>query len=317
MKPKALVFGHTGQDGRLLTELLLGQGFAVIGISSTEMLVENSSQKSRFDISSKTDMEYLIENYKPEQIYYLSAFHSSTENLGALPSVELYTRSIEVNVAGFLHVLHAVAQKNPLSRIFYASSSHVFGNPIVAPQDERHPRNPLAPYGQSKSLAMDIAQYYRHQHQLYCSCGILYNHESNFRSSSFFSKKVCRGVANIVRGIQKKLVVGNLDSVVDWSHAKDVVMAMYLSLSVDQPMDYVIASGKGHTTREFLSEAFASQGLNYLNYVEANKKFEDPNFTKVPRIGDSRLIAEVTGWSPEFSFSGMVERLVLDELHEK
>lgn len=317
MKPKALVFGHTGQDGRLLTQLLLSYGFSVIGISSGEMLVENTSQKSRFNISSKTDMECLIANYKPEQIYYLSAFHSSTENLGALPSVEIYRRSIEVNVEGFLNVLHAVVQKHPLSRIFYASSSHVFGNPIVAPQDERHPRNPLAPYGQSKSFGMDIAQYFRRQHQLYCSSGILYNHESRFRSPSFFSKKVSVGVANIVRGTQKKLVVGNLDSVVDWSHANDVVMAMYLSLSVDQPMDYVIASGKGHTTREFLSEAFESQGLNYLDYVEVNKTFEDSNYTEIPRIGDSKLIAEVTGWRPELSFSGMVERLVLEELHEK
>ena len=317
MKPKALVFGHTGQDGRLLTALLVKHGFSVIGISSGEMLEENSSQKNSFNVSSKTDMEYLIENHKPEQIYYLSAFHSSTENLGALPSVEIYRRSIEVNAVGFLNVLHAVAQKNPLSRIFYASSSHVFGNPIVAPQDEGHPRNPLAPYGQSKSLGMDIAQYYRHHHHLYCSSGILYNHESHFRCPSFFSKKVSVGVANIIRGTQKKLIVGNLDSVVDWSHANDVVMAMYLSLSVDQPMDYVIASGKGHTTREFLSEAFGSQGLNYLDYVEVDKKFEDSNFTKIPRIGDSKLITEVTGWRSEFSFSGMVEQLVLDELHEK
>lgn len=317
MKPKALVFGHTGQDGRLLTELLVNKGFSVIGISSVEMLLESSSQKSKFNISSRTDMECLIENYKPEQIYYLSAFHSSTENLGVLPSVEIYRRSIKVNVEGFLNVLHAVAQKNPVSKVFYASSSHVFGNPIVAPQDERHPRNPTAPYGQSKSLGMDIAQYYRDQHQLYCSSGILYNHESYLRGPTFFSKKVCVGVANIIRGRQKKLVVGNLDSVVDWSFAKDVVAAMYLSLSAEQPMDYVIASGKGHTTREFLSEAFGSQGLDYLDYVEVNKKFEDSTSTKIPRIGDSRLITAITDWRPEFSFSEMVERLILDELHEK
>ena len=316
MKPKALVFGHTGQDGRLLRELLAHRGFSVIGISSEEMLLENSSQKSNFNISSKTDMEYVIGNYKPEQIYYLSAFHNSTENLSVLPSVELYRRSIQVNAEGFLNLLHAVVQKNPTSRVFYASSSHVFGNPIFAPQDERHPRNPIAPYGQSKSLGMDIAQHYRDKHQLYCSSGILYNHESNLRGPSFFSKKVCVGVANIIRGKQKKMVVGNLDSVVDWSYAKDVVSAMHLSLSAEQPMDYVIASGKGHTTREFLSEAFGSQGLNYLDYVEVSKTFEDTNSTKIPRIGDSRLIKEVTGWRPELSFSEMVEQLILGELNE-
>ncbi len=316
IKPKALVFGHTGQDGYFLCRLLVDKGFSVTGISSKEIRTGSETRTSDLSILSQSDMERLVKEVSPDHVYYLAAFHNSSQNLNKLPTRELYRLSLGVNVDGFLNVLNAVSIYSPLCRVFYASSSHIFGEPLKSPQDEMHPKNPQSPYGQSKVFGMEVANYYRKHHGVFCSNGILYNHESSRRNNSFFSKKICSGVTDIVRGKQQELMVGSLESVVDWSHATDIVEAMYLTLCAEKPMDFVISSGKGHTTQDFLAAAFQSQDLSYEDFVVVDKTFIDKTSTKVPRVGNPSLIKNTTGWKPEFSFSGMVAQLMLDEIND-
>jgi len=315
-RPKALVFGHTGQDGYFLWKLLVDKGFSVTGISSKEIQTSSGIRKSDLSILSKTDMEVLVKSVAPDHIYYLSAFHNSSQNLNELVTCELYRASLQINVDGLLNVLNAVTNYSPLCKVFYASSSHIFGDPIVSPQDELHPKNPSSPYGQSKALGMEVAHYYSKRHGVFCSNGILYNHESSRRNHSFLSKKISSGIAKIVRGDCKELCIGSLESIVDWSHAIDVVEAMHLSLTTEFPMDFIISSGEGHTVREFLNVAFQSQGLSYTDFVVLDQSFMDKTSTRIQRVGNPNLIKRTTGWNPKFLFRGMVEQLMLDEIND-
>ena len=164
---------------------------------------------------------------------------------------------------------------------------------------------------------MEVANYYKKHHNLFCSSGILYNHESTLRNNFFFSKKISLGIKNIIHNKLKYIEIGSLDSIVDWSYVTDVVEAMFLSLNTSIPYDFIIASGKAHTTREYIDIAFKSQGLNYKEYINIDTEFKDNTSPNIPRIGDSSFIKKVTQWEPKFSFYDMVIELMRLEINEK
>ena len=315
-KQRALIFGHTGQDGYYLSNLLRKKGYQVTGFSKNQLLVDSKTIKNKYNLQSREDINRFIKKIDPSQIYYLAAFHNSSQNNNILPTRDLYELSYKVNVEGFLNVLDAVLNYVPKCKVFYASSSHIFGNPKKYPQNEEHPINPLNIYGQSKALGMEIANYYKNNHNLFCMSGILYNHESTRRNSLFFSKKISLGIKNIIKGKLNNIEIGSLESIVDWSYVTDVVEAMFLCLSSDVPNDYIIASGKGHTTRDYIEIAFKSQGLDYKKYVRLDKKFKDKTSTAVPRVGDISSIKKFTGWKPKFSFYDMINELMRIEIYE-
>ena len=183
---KVLIFGHTGQDGFFLRDFLEKKGHLVSGFSKKELLINSKSIVNHLNILSRVDVSNIIKKVEPDHIYYLSAFHNSSQNNNYLPTRDLYELSLKTNVEGFLNTVDAVLNTKPDCKVFYASSSHVFGNPQRSPQTEQHPINPLNIYGQSKALGMEVASYYRNHHNLFCSSGILYNHESNRRNNFFF-----------------------------------------------------------------------------------------------------------------------------------
>ena len=305
----ALIIGHTGQDGQYLSEFLLRQGSLVTGVASHSIIDPLNKIKPPMDIRSPADVDRLISFAAPDEIYFLAAWHHSSEDVqpGAR---ETFQNSQAIHCDAFLNVLDSVLRLRPHARVFYAASCHIFGEINYTPQDERHPIRPANIYGYTKAYGMEIARYYREQHGVYCCSGILYNHESPRRAAKFLSRKIANGVSEIVKGREAPLKIGNPCAIVDWGHAADYVKAMKAGLSLDMPRDYIIASGVPHTVRQFAEIAFASCELDAEDWLVGDIEFQGKPEPELPRIGDSSLLRELSGWAPEYAFEDMVKEIV-------
>jgi len=299
---KALVIGHSGQDGTYLSQLLREKGYSVTGIGRNDP----------FDVTNPADMSQLLAEAQPDEIYYLAAFHHSSED-PPLNEHDLIATSLAVNTAGVNNVLGAIVSENLKSRLFYAGSSRMFGNPGACPQNEETPLKPACAYGLSKVAGMSACSLYRFTRNVFAVTGILYNHESPLRPAKFISRKIVRAAVNISLGSQQKLTVGNLDAKVDWGYAPDYVRAMWQMLQLAQPQDFVIGSGMLHTVRDFIEAAFSAVGLDWQSHV-----VEDPESLqrKAPAgtlVADSSKLRSFTGWHPQVSFRQMVEIMMKAE----
>lgn len=306
----ALVVGYSGQDGSYLVEHLRAQGYTVAGVdrgNAKPPLPEGGP----INIQDYAQVLNLLRSFKPDELYYLAAFHHSSEDL-PLDDHELIHRSFEINTLALNNVLHAIATELPRSRLFYAASSHVFGNPPENVQDENTPLNPIDAYGISKTAGLLLCRHYRQLRKVYCSVGILYNHESPRRSTAFVSRKIVRAAVRISRKIQEKLILGDLDSVVDWGYAPDYVDAMWRILQLDEPADFVIASGTLHSVRDFVQIAFESLGLDWTAHVELDSSLKRKSRTNVLQ-GNTTLLESRTGWRPRTSFRDMILAMVKAE----
>lgn len=308
----AIVVGAGGQDGTLLCEFLHKQGYRVVGVTRRGVLKPDGAVDP-LDLLNASAVEGLVTATSPDEIYFLAAHHhSADEDAGDLGT--LLQQSYETHCLRFLNLLQASAKRRPDTRLFYASSALVFGHPLSAPQDETTATRPACAYGITKSFGMGLCELFRRDHGLFCSAGILFNHESPLRQERFVSRKISKAVAAIKRGVQAELVLGSLDTQVDWSAATDFVRAMPAVLALDTPQDFVFASGKLHTLREFCDIAFATVGLDFRDHVKVSEQLVVRKTRAIPLQGDPARLMQATGWRPELSFEQLVSGLVQAEM---
>ena len=319
---KAFITGITGQDGSYLAELLLEKGYEVHGmVRRTSTFnrgridpvgnIYNKEEKRLFlhygDLSDSSALIRLLGEIRPEEIYNLAA------QSHVAVSFENPEYTADVVGMGTLRLLEAVRQIRPDARFYQASSSEMFGKVMEVPQTEETPFHPRSPYGVAKVFSYWATINYREAYNIHASNGILFNHESPRRGENFVTRKITRAVARIKKGIEKKLILGNLEARRDWGFAKDYVEAMWLMTQADKGDDFVVATGQTHTVREFLEVAFGLVDLNWEDYVSTDPRYERPSEVDL-LIGDATKAKTNLGWEPKTDFEGLVELMVKEDL---
>ena len=318
--PRAFITGITGQDGQHLAEFLHGKGYQVFGLVKGQNNPRMAQMREEFpyvepvpgDLADLPSLIKAVEQAQPDEVY----------NLGAISFVAMSFNQAELtaNITGLgvLRMLEAIrmvggASNNPI-RLYQASSSEMFGKVRETPQTERTPFHPRSPYGCAKVFGHDIVVNYRESYDLFACSGILFNHEGPRRGLEFVTRKVTNSVARIKLGVQKEIVLGNLDSKRDWGYAGDYVKAMWLMLQRDTPDDYVIATGETHSIEELVQFAFAEVGIkNWRDYVRQDPKFFRPAEVDL-LIGDSTKARTELGWKPEVDFPTLIKMMVAHDL---
>lgn len=342
MKKKALITGITGQDGAYLARLLLSKGYEVHGIkrrgsSFNTARVDGIYKDPRLkdvyffmhygDLVDTSNLVRIIKHIEPDEIY----------NLGAQSHVKVSFESPEytadTDAIGTLRILEAIrllGMENDV-RFYQASTSELYGEVQEVPQKETTPFYPRSPYGVAKLYAYWIVKNYREAYNMHASNGILFNHESPLRGETFVTRKITRAVANIKKGYQQKLFLGNLNAKRDWGHAKDYVEGMYLMLQQENPGDYVLATGETHTVREFAEKAFyyadikidwTGEGLNEkgINQKTGNTLIEvSPDYFRPAEVdlllGDPSKAKQQLGWHHKISFDQLIEEMVKSDFN--
>lgn len=307
---KAIIIGCNGQDGRLLYENLCLKDYRVTGIARSSSPNYENDWSLSLDISEPEAVFDLIKRVVPDEIYYLAAFHHSSESMPSHENREMFNKSFQVHVLSLVNFLEGIRMFSKESRLFYAASSHVFGNPMVEPQDEQTPFNPKCIYGITKTAGIHTCRFYRHKYNLFVSTGILYNHESSYRKPIFVTKKIINSAIKIKNKQQDKLVLGNLSAEVDWGYAPDYVEAFNRILSTSAPDDFVIATGEKHSVRDFVEIAFGTLGLDWKKYVEEDKNIIAKS--DMTLVGNPRKLMKTTGWKPSVDFAETI-KLLLDQ----
>jgi GDPmannose 4,6-dehydratase len=303
---RALIVGHTGQDGRILWDQLSSAGFSLVGVASSAVSTHDFSWTDRVSVVDVASVERLLIQLRPDQIYYLAAHHHSSQD--NIADSDLWQRSLAVHVTGWFNVLDAAQRMLPSARLFYASSSRIFGSAAQNPQNERTPYRPACIYGATKASGMMLAQYFRHGHGLFVSCGILYNHESPRRAQQFVSQRIADGLAAIHLGRQDKLEIGDLETHVDWGYAPDYTQAMQLILAAPTPDDFVVASGELHSIREMIEIAADHLGLRWQQHIVQRPGLLKRSSQQL--CGDASHLRGTTGWKPSRTFREVVIELV-------
>jgi GDPmannose 4,6-dehydratase len=334
---KAFITGVTGQDGSYLAEFLLNKGYevhAIIRRSSvftTQRLRKEVWNNSSFftyhgDLADSSNLHRLISSIKPDEIYNLGA----QSHVAVSFDVPEYTG--EVDAIGAIRLLDAIRDAGISCKYYQASTSELFGGlPGTAPQNEKTPFYPKSPYGAAKLYAYWVTVNYRESYNLFACNGILFNHESPRRGDTFVTKKITKAVANIKNGKQKDLKLGNLNAKRDWGHARDYVEAMWLMLQHNEPKDYVIATGKAYTVREFVERAFrvveidiiwqgegvVEKGINKRTgevLVVVDEKYFRPAEVEL-LWGDPSLAKKELGWTAKTSLDDLILSMVTYDLN--
>ncbi len=312
MKKTALITGITGQDGSYLAELLLEKGYRVVGMTrrtSTDVheRIQHIFEDIEFvsgDLLDQNSISTIINDVRPSEVYNLAAqsFVPASWTQPVLTG--------EFTALGATRVLEAIRAVDPKIRFYQASSSEMFGKVVEVPQKESTPFYPRSPYGVAKVYGHWITVNYRESYDMFAVSGILFNHESSRRGKEFVTRKISDGVARIKLGLAKELRLGNLDAQRDWGFAGDYVRAMWLMLQHATPDDYVIATGRTHSVREFVRIAFEAAGLgSYEPYVVTDPRFMRPAEVDL-LVGDPSKAKRVLGWEPEVTFEELVEMMV-------
>ena len=308
---RALITGITGQDGSYLAELLLSKDYEVYGMvrrSSSENFerIEHFRHKVHLlqaDLLDQLSIIEALEEAKPDEVYNLAAqsFVPTSWNQPALTG--------EFTAIGVTKMLEAIKLINKKIKFYQASSSEMFGKVLETPQNEKTPFYPRSPYGVAKVYGHFITVNYREIYDMFCISGILFNHESPRRGKEFVTRRISDGVARIKMGLTKELYLGNLNAKRDWGYAGDYVRAMWLMLQQPKPIDYVIATGKAHTVKEFVQVAFKHVGLDWQKYVVVDKRLFRPAEVNHLR-GDASKAKKKLGWQPAVSFQQLVKMMV-------
>ena len=308
---KALITGISGQDGSYLAEFLLEKGYEVFGIvrrSSNENFERIHHIRDRVtlihaDLLDQVSLSQALLRSEPDEVYNLAA-------QSFVPtSWEQPVLTAEFTAIGVSRLLEAIRAVCPKTKMYQASSSEMFGKVRQVPQNEDTPFYPRSPYGVAKVYGHHITVNYRESYGLFAVSGILFNHESPRRGLEFVTRKITHGVARIKLGLAKELRLGNLEAERDWGFAGDYVRAMWLMLQQSKAADYVISTGVTHSVRQFAEAAFSSVGLKYQDFVKVDAAFMRP--AEVDQLmGDSTRARKDLGWSPQVSFSEMVEMMV-------
>jgi GDPmannose 4,6-dehydratase len=310
--PRAIIVGATGQDGTLLYQLLEEKKYQLFGIGRNRIITNTETwmDTASVNIGDYQQVTAIVKKIQPDEIYHLAAIHHSSQDPVPDP-LSLFYQSYNVNVLSLFYFLEAIRILSPKTRLFYAASSHLFGKPVTVPQDETTLINPLTIYGITKASGLYLCRAYRSTHKVFASVGILYNHESWLRGEEFVSRKIVQGVIRCKADPSQRLILGDLGGEVDWGFAPDYVDAIQRILSLDDPDDYVIATGEKHTVEEFVRIAFEVAGLDWREFVEEQR--EIITRPSVPLIGNPGKLIRKTGWRRSLDFSGMVQTLVKKE----
>ena len=326
----AIITGIGGQDGAFLAKLLLEEGYKVYGADRRRVNVDykflsylgikEKIEFVYFDLSEESNISRIIKNIQPTEFYNLAAMSF------VKASFDLPLLTADVDALGVLRILEAIRTYSPETRFYQASTSEMFGLVQEIPQNENTKFYPRSPYGVAKLFAHWTTVNYREAYDLFCCSGILFNHESEFRGEEFVTQKIVKAAVNIVEGKQEKLVLGNLDAKRDWGHAEDYVRGMYLMLQQNKPDDYVMATGKTTSIREFVELVFSKlqtnliwkgNGLLEKGYnsnsgkliVEVSEEFYRPAEVDL-LIGDSSKAAHELGWKVNITLSEIVDRMI-------
>ena len=310
--PIALITGVTGQDGSYLAELLLQQGYTVIGmVRRTSTInfdrirhIQDEVEIVQGDLLDQMSLISILQEYRPQEVYNLAA-------QSFVPTS--FTQPVltgEFTALGVTRILDAIRIVDPSVRFYQASSSEMFGRVREVPQSESTPFYPRSPYGVAKVYGHWITVNYRESYGIFACSGILFNHESPRRGLEFVTHKITNGVARIKLGLSNELRLGNLDSRRDWGFAPDYVRAMWLMLQQDDPDDYVVATGETHSVREFLEESFSHVDLDWQEFVVQDDSFYRPAEVDL-LVGDASKAGQKLGWEPSASFGELV-RLMVD-----
>jgi GDPmannose 4,6-dehydratase len=319
---RALITGITGQDGSYLTEFLLAKGYEVHGIirrSSSfntgrlDHLYQDpheSSQRLKLhygDLADANCLSRLMQQIRPHEVYNLAA------QSHVRVSFDQPVFTADVDATGVLKLLEAVRVQQELTgeaiRFYQASSSEMFGKVQEVPQKETTPFWPRSPYGCAKVFGHWITVNYRESYGMHASCGILFNHESPRRGETFVTRKITRAVGRIKLGLQHKLYLGNIDALRDWGFAGDYVEAMWLMLQQPEPDDYVIATGKMISVRQFCELSFGMVGLDYRDFVEIDPRYFRPAEVE-QLLGDMSKAQRVLNWKPRTSVEDLARMMV-------
>ncbi len=311
MAKTALITGITGQDGSYLAELLLAQGYRVVG-AVRRLSAPNHWRIAHLqdqitlrpaDLLDQLSLIKVIDEAQPDEVYNLAA-------MSFVPaSWDQPMLTGEFNAQGVTRMLEAVRQVNPKIKFYQASSSEMYGKVREVPQTELTPFYPRSPYGVSKVFGHYITVNYRASYDLFACAGILFNHESPRRGLEFVTRKVTDGVARIKLGLTKELALGTLDAQRDWGFAGDYVRAMWLMLQQDKPDDYVVATGESHSVQRLVELAFTHAGLDWREHVKFDQRFMRP--AEVDHlIGNPAKARRVLGWEPEVGFEQLVGMMV-------
>jgi GDPmannose 4,6-dehydratase len=308
---RALITGITGQDGSYLAELLLDEGYEVAGMvrrASTESVERIEHLLDRValvqgDLLDQASLVRVIEESEPHEIYNLAA-QSFVPTSFRQPVL-----TAEFTAIGATRMLEAIRTAAPEARFYQASSSEMFGHALETPQTERTPFHPRSPYGVAKVFAHHATVNYREAYGLFAVSGILFNHESPRRGLEFVTRKITDGAARIKLGLAEELRLGNLDARRDWGFAGDYVRAMWLMLAEDEPADFVVGTGVGHSVRDFVDAAFAHAGLDPADHVVEDEALLRPADVD-NLVADSTLARERLGWTPATSFEELVTLMV-------
>ncbi len=326
MSKKALITGITGQDGSHLADLLLKKGYEVNGIirrASTfntqrlEHIYQDPHTKNYIfrlhygDLADANTIRKLIYKIDPDEIYNLAA----QSHVRVSFDIPEYTANIVA--MGTLRLLEAIKdyeeQTGHRVKFYQASSSEMYGS-SPAPQNENTSFNPRSPYAYSKVFAFHCTKNYREAYNLFAANGILFNHEGPRRGETFVTRKITRGVARILAGLDKKIYLGNLDAKRDWGYAPEYVEAMWLMLQQPEPEDYVIGTGEAHSVKEFLELAFHYVGIsNWQDYIEIDPRYYRP--TEVDYlVADISKAKTKLGWQPKTKFEELVKIMIKHDL---
>ena len=312
---RALITGITGQDGSYLAEFLLDKGYEVIGMvrrSSTINFerIEHIQDKLTIvsgDLMDQISIIDIIKTHRPSEVYNLAA-QSFVQTSWVQP---VFTG--EVTALGVTRVLDAIRLVDPDIRFYQASTSEMFGKVHESPQSESTPFYPRSPYGVAKLYGHWITVNYRESYNLFACSGICFNHESPRRGHEFVTRKIARAAARIKHHLEKELRLGNLDAQRDWGFAPDYVRGMWLILQQDQPEDFVLATGRTHSVREFTELAFGSLGLDYRDYVIQDPIYMRPADVEL-LVGNPIKAKQKLGWETQTSFEELVHIMVEAEL---
>jgi GDPmannose 4,6-dehydratase len=329
----AIITGITGQDGSYLAELLIMKGYIVVGIIRRSSSINTSRINNVYNIKDRLFLEYgdlvdgqslidIISKWQPDEIYNLAA------QSHVKVSFDLSEYTTEVDALGTLKILNAIRSCNltKKTKFYQASTSELYGKVVETPQTELTPFYPRSPYGVAKLYGFWIVKNYREAYNVFATNGILFNHESPRRGSTFVTRKITKGVAKIANGEIEPIVLGNLDAKRDWGHAKDYVYGMWLMLQQNIPDDYVLSSGETHSVREFIELAFncinrkiiwSGSGIDEIGtdsitnevLIKVSSKYFRPTEVDL-LLGDSTKARNDLGWSHKVTFNELVKDMV-------
>lgn len=317
MKKKVLILGITGQDGSYLAELLLKKGYEVHGFirraatgnKKNIMHLLDKITLHRGDLADPTSIYRTITTVKPDEIY------NEADQDHVSWSYDSVGYSCDITGAAVGRILEIIRQINPKIKYFQPISSNIFGKAIENPQTEETPFRPQSPYAAAKVMAFVLCRYYRDVFGMFVSTGIFYNHESPRRTEEYVTRKITKAAVRISMGLQDKLLLGNLDTKIDFGYAKEYVEAAWNIMQLEKPDDFIICTGEVHSVREFLEETFSQLGLDPNKYVEFDSRFARPGNTSA-LVGDNSKAKKAFGFDPKIKFKELVKILIENDKKE-